>query len=284
MRKGPQNRIVGLPVWRTAFALVRPGSRGRRALTTFGVLLLGGIAFVFGRSIKPAESGRADPPLQPRSTTGVPSGLYDQNMEGRVVAYINDNEAIYRTELAEYLIARFGMERQEFFVNRIIIDRSLQGEGDLHHRRPDRRPSSARTAEEHRRRSHGRDLPEGNPVALPQDDLRVEGRRHPPQADARRPVPADDRPDRGRPRAGHRRPASTSVQCRMILCRDKNEAMAKWLKITNSADAEKEFYEEASHQGDARMASVKGEIPPIHMHFGDKRTSSARRSVSSRTR
>ena len=272
MWKGPQNRIVGLPVWRTAFALVGPGSRGRRALSMFGVLLLGGIAFIFGRSIGLESSNAQTPPprqLSPGLTSSLPSG-YTPDEGGRVVAYINDNEPIYRIELAEYLIARFGAERLEFFVNRIIIERACKAKGIF--------ITDAQIEAQFRA-----DLKSiGGGVSAQLFQTEILSRYHKTifewKEDVIRPkmmLGALCRPlvvlTEADLKEGFEARYGPRVQCRMILCRDKNEAMAKWLKIDNSADRELAFLDEASHQGDARMASVKGEIPPIHQHFGDKR-------------
>jgi hypothetical protein len=270
MRKGPQNRIVGLPLWRTAFALVGPGSRGRQTLTTFGVLLLGGVAFVFGRSIGLQTTG-AQTPNQPRQLApGVTTGLYEPSMEGRVVAYINDNEPIYRTELAEYLIARFGMQRLEFFVNRIIIERACKAKNVF--------ITDAQIEAQFREDLKGI----GQGITAELFEKEILSRYHKTvfewKEDVIRPklmLGALCRPmivlTEADLKEGFEARYGPRVQCRMILCRDKTEAMSKWLKIDNSANKELAFLEEASHQGDSRMASVKGEIPPIHQHFGDKR-------------
>jgi hypothetical protein len=270
MWKGPQNRIVGLPVWRTAFALVGPGSRGRQALTTFGILLLGGVAFVFGRSIGLQSTEAQQPMQQPRTLSPSIQSGYTADDAGRVVAYIYDNDPIYRIELAEYLIARFGAERLEFFVNRIIIERACKAKGIV--------ITDAMIEDQFREDLKG--IGQGITPELFQKEIlsRYHKTIYEWKEDVIRPklmlgalcrpmvvLTESDLHEGFEARYGPR------VQCRMILCTTKNEAMAKWLKITNSTNVQAAFLEEAGHQGDARMASVKGEIPPIHKHFGDPR-------------
>ena len=255
------------------------GSVGRRILTSTGVLLLGGLAFLFGRSIG-LQTINADPP---RQTSASPSGempSYSDAYKGRVVAYINDNEPIYREELAEYLIARFGADRLEFFVNRIIIEHACKAKGIF--------VTDAQI--DHQLREDLKGI--GNGITQQLFEKEILSRYHKTlfewKEDVIRPklmLGALCRPmihlSEADLQEGFEARYGPRVQCRMILCKDQNEASMKWARIREAAKIgenefdpakmETAFLDEASHQGDSRLASVKGEIPPIHMHFGDHR-------------
>ncbi|HEX3313662.1 MAG TPA: hypothetical protein VHR72_02170 [Gemmataceae bacterium] len=278
MSKGPRNRIVGLPLWRTALALVGKGSVGRRILTSTGVLFLGGLAFLFGRSIG-LQTINATPP-QPSTTAPGEMQMYSDAYKGRVVAYINDNEPIYREDLAEYLIARFGAERLEFFVNRIIIEHACKAKGIF----------VTDTQIELQLREDLKGI--GNGVTEQLFEKEILSRYHKTifewKEDVIRPklmlshlcrpmihLTEDDLKEGFEARYG------AKVQCRMILCKDQNEASTKWQRIMTGAKIEPDkidparleaaFLDEAGRQGDSRLASVKGQVPPIHTHFGDRR-------------
>jgi hypothetical protein len=269
MRKGPKNRIVGLPVLGTARALVGPGSAGRRMLALFGIMLLGGVAFVFGRSIG-QQTVTANPPPPTTNSTGMPSP-YPAEYEGRVVAYIYNNEPIRREELAEYLIARFGADRLEFFVNRIIIERACKEKQIF--------ITDAEIENQFRKDLTGI----GGGITEQIFQKEILSRYHKTvfewKEDVIRPklmLTALCRPTIHLSEAdlqeGFEARYGPKVKCRMILCRDQNEASTKWTKIEKSGNIEAAFLTEAGQQGqDPRLASVKGEIPPIHKHFGDPR-------------
>jgi hypothetical protein len=94
------------------------------ACGTAGVIAL---AFCWGRWGALSEAA-ANPPgaggPEPLSVTPTP-GEYAT----RPVAYIYNSIPITREDLGEYLIARFGPERIDFFVNRRIIERECQSRG-----------------------------------------------------------------------------------------------------------------------------------------------------------
>ena len=278
MSKGPRNRIVGLPLWRTALALVGKGSVGRRILTSTGVLFLGGLAFLFGRSIG-LQTINANPP-QPGAISSGDMQSYSDAYKRRVVAYINDSEPIYREELAEYLIARFGSERLEFFVNRIIIEHACKAKGIV--------VTDANIEIQLRADLQGI----GPSITEQMFEKEILSRYHKTifewKEDVIRPklmLNALCRPmihlTEAELQEGFEAKYGPKVQCRMILCKDPNEASTKWQRIMTAAKTgenqfdpkliEAGFLDEASKQGDSRLASVKGQVPPIHMHFGDRR-------------
>ena len=80
------------------------------------VASVGVAAFLVGRK----QNAQATQP----GTTLVPS-MSPQDIEAysrRVVAYVYNDISVTRAELGEYLIARFGLERLEFLVNRKIVE------------------------------------------------------------------------------------------------------------------------------------------------------------------
>lgn len=60
----------------------------------------------------------ADPPAAPAK----PAAANNPNANRRIVAFIHGNMPVYRDELADYLIARGGMDKLELLVNSRIID------------------------------------------------------------------------------------------------------------------------------------------------------------------
>ena len=248
MVKGPRNRIVGLPVWRTALALVGKGSVGRRILTSTGVLVLGGLAFLVGRSIG-LQSGDAQQPTQygTISSGPRPSG-YSPEYQGRVVAYINDSEPIYREELAEYLIARFGADRLEFFVNRIIIEHACKAKHIV--------ITDANIEIQFQRDLEG--IGQGITAEMFQKEIlsRYKKTLFEWKEDVIRPklmLGALCRPmvhlTEPELQEGFEAKYGAKVQCRMILCTSPNEASAKWAKIRQASRRQRERRSEENRGG-----------------------------------
>ena len=95
---------------------------GRRSAASVLVLTgAAGIGFWLGRG-GPESAALAAPPNPPVANTpgspAAPTSDYSQ----RVVAYIHGTVPVTREELGEYLIARYGHDRLEMFVNRRIIE------------------------------------------------------------------------------------------------------------------------------------------------------------------
>jgi hypothetical protein len=105
-----------------------PGKWVMRNLVMLGAILgIAILAFCWGRNgarsqtPAPTPASAADPRLPP-----LPSPA---SYTGRVVAYIYNSVPVTREELGEYLIARLGMERVEFLVNRKIIEHVAKSKG-----------------------------------------------------------------------------------------------------------------------------------------------------------
>jgi hypothetical protein len=186
----------------------------------------------------------------------------------RVVAYVN-NQPVSREELGEYLIARFGVERLEFMVNRKIVETECRkhnisvtdDEVNAHHR------SELNTL--------------GGAVPLTEEDFvknilkRFGKTLYEWKEDVIRPkimmeklvqnsVKITDKDVR----EGFEARYGPKVECRMIVLEKGDRFRHEvWNEVRQSREA---FIAKAQKQFIPTLASAEGRVPPIHKHFGDK--------------
>jgi hypothetical protein len=106
---------------------MRIGGR-RNAASVFGVAGAAAIGFWLGRG-GPESVAVAGPPAPPATPPVANAPGSPSDYSQRVVAYIHGTVPITREELGEYLIARYGHDRLEVFVNRRIIEIACQKRG-----------------------------------------------------------------------------------------------------------------------------------------------------------
>jgi hypothetical protein len=106
-----------------------PARGAGRTRVVFGlaVVAVAVLAFCWGRSgaQPPAPQVPVVPKVVPPATPPAPPSDYAR----RVVAHIYNSVPITREEFGEYLIARYGAERIDNFVNRRIIEVACQSQG-----------------------------------------------------------------------------------------------------------------------------------------------------------
>ena len=103
-----------MPIWLTK---LRPSPWLLRKLLMLAILVGVGVgSFFYGR--RPHANASKETGFDEIEKRGPTDPEYFK----RVVAYLYDDRPIYRAELGEYLIQRFGAERLEFMVNRRIVE------------------------------------------------------------------------------------------------------------------------------------------------------------------
>jgi PPIC-type PPIASE domain len=101
------------------------GRKWRIVLASLGVAgALGVLCWFRGGSAPEVQAQTPTQAMQPVQLPQAPPPSSDYT--NRVVAYYYGNEAITREQLGDYLIARYGAERLELMVNKMIIDRACQ--------------------------------------------------------------------------------------------------------------------------------------------------------------
>jgi hypothetical protein len=280
MFKKVRDRVVRLPAamrkvpatvrgWRLPSPPPFVGNLLRKSLVPLSLLLMSGVAFFLGRSIGVNGAG-AQQPQPPQSFQAKTGDGYTEDEKARVVAYIYDREPIYRVELAEHLIARFGAERLEFLVNRIIVERACkarnifvtdaeveaQFRADMMAIGPH---MTAATFQKEILSRYNKSL-----IEWKEDVLRPKLML----SKLCRPMVTVTEEDL---RHGFEGRYGPKVQCRMISCKDMNTALKIWNKISHASNVEQAFLEEAKQQYINELAATAGHIPPIHKHFGDAR-------------
>jgi hypothetical protein len=247
---------------------IKPNPWLSRKLLMAAVLIAVGVgAFCWGR-----RHANAQPPggsNNAEAKDGRPEGYGT-----RIVAYYH-NQPVFREELGEYLIQRFGAERVAFLVNRKIVEAEC------------RKHNIVVTDEEVNYRYRTELLTYGGgQVALTEADFvnnflrRFNKTLFEWKEDVIRPklmmeklvrssikITNDDVKDGFEARYGPK------VECRMIVLKDDHRVVDEvWTKIHNSPQA---FLVEAEHQFIPTLAKAKGLVPPIHKHFGDKKLEDA---------
>jgi len=235
----------------SVLSLWRPG------LTAAGLLVLLVLSFCWGRYCTQPVVVAQD---------SLSQSLDDGPYSKRPVAYIYGTQAITREELGEYLIARLGVQRVEFLVNRRIIEAACQAKGIV---------VSDQDVEEQFKREM---LAIGKHVTA--DDFekqiltRVNKSMYEWKEDVLRPKIAMTRLCQDRivvlpeelTRAFEAK-YGPKVQCRMIVLEEKNPQR---FDIQQEARQSEEKFLEYARQGIIpAIAAQGGRVPPIHKHFGD---------------
>ena len=99
----------------------------RRWLMATGTTAAVAAALVYWQisPLKPA-SAQAAPPAPTNSAPSQDAPAYASDYSKRVVAYVHDSVPVTREQLGEYLIARYGNEKLELMVNKMIIDEACK--------------------------------------------------------------------------------------------------------------------------------------------------------------
>lgn len=234
-----------------------------------GMLVIGAVAFFLGRSIGLGQLGAQ----QPNASLGDPKAAaaanpYGDEYSGRVVAYIYGNVPITRQDLAEHLISRYGPERIEFLVNRMIVERACKQAGifvtdneievqfqkDLRSFGPH---MTAKLFQEQILSRYKKTIYEWKEDVVRQK-LMLAKLVYPTVV-----VTEEDIHKGFEARFGPK------VQCRMIVFQNDQLAIKTWQAINSSGNIEKGFKEEAQKQFIPDLAATAGKIDPIHKHFGD---------------
>lgn len=233
----------------------------RKLLLAAVLIAVGAGAFCWGRRYAHATppGSNANPAL---ASSADPQGT-------RVVAYIN-SQPIYREELGEYLIARYGADRVEFLVSRKIVEAECKKynivvtDADVNYRYLQEL------------RSFG-----GAAGALSEADFVSKILRpfnktlYEWKEDVIRPklmmeqlVRATIRITDADIREGFEARFGPKVQCRMLVLKDDHRVVDEvWAKVRNNPA---EFIVECKKQFIPELAKKEGVMPPIHKHFGDK--------------
>jgi hypothetical protein len=196
-------------------------------------------------------------------------GADAKNYDPNVVAYMYDNLPVTRAELGEYLIARFGGERLEFLVNRKIVEiecykRSIVvTEAEVEDRFQRDLKAFGTHITEHDfvnsiLRRFGKTLYEWKEDVI-RPKLMMEKLVRPLVQ-----ITDQDLHEGFEARYGPK------VKCRMIVIDAKAGAKVATDVYQEACKGPKEFDEAASKQFIPNLAAAKGEVPPIHKHFGDK--------------
>ena len=248
---------------RDFLAKIIPTTSVAKKLMILGVLIgVGTGAFFWGRHHADAQNKVAG---TPHETTA--------NYNSRIVAYLYDGKPVYREELGEYLIARFGAERLEFMINRKIVEIECA-----------KRNITASDAEvEHRFKqdlySFGSALTEKDFVnnilkrfnktlyEWKEDVIR-------PKIMMEKLVRSQIKITENDIREGYEARFGPKVECRMIVLAGDNLKVAQdvWTKVKGSRI---EFDIEAKKQAIRNLAETGGKVPAIHKHFGDKKLEQA---------
>lgn len=103
-----------------------------RIVISAGVFGLAAVGFLWSRSGSLPRATAAPPPAPPQQAQPAPvttAHHETSDYSKRVVAYVYDTVPLTREELGEYLIARFGKDRVNNFVNRRIIEMAAKERG-----------------------------------------------------------------------------------------------------------------------------------------------------------
>lgn len=234
-----------------------------KKLLLAGVLIaVGAGAFCWGRHYAAAKSAQSA--VEQAVNAATPDG-----QGTRVVGYYY-NQPIFREELGEFLIARFGAERLDFLINRKIVEAECRKYGitvtdaDVEYRF------------QYDLKTFGGSGPALTEAQFANDFLRRFNKTiYEWKEDVIRPklmmeklVRATIKIGDQDVREGFEARYGPKVECRMIvLPKDHLKVNEVWAKVRTSRDA---FIEEAKSQAIPKLAADKGKVPPIHMHFGDK--------------
>ena len=209
------------------------------------------------------------PSLREASIARKPKTAGQKVTDTRIVAYYH-NQPVFREELGEYLIQRFGAERIAFLVNRKIVEAEC------------RKYNIVVTDDEVKFRYNEELLTYGGgKIALTEADFvnnflrRFNKTLFEWKEDVIRPklmmeklVRANLKITDADVRDGFEARYGPKVECRMLVLKDDHRVVDQvWTKIHNSPAL---FIAEAKSQFIPNLAKTDGLVPPIHKHFGDK--------------
>jgi hypothetical protein len=247
-----------MPLWLTK---LQPNPWLLRKLIMLAILVgvgLGG--FLYGR--RHADAAKNDLSSIEQATPR------DPEYYKRVVGYLFDNQPIYRAELGEYLIQRFGADRLDYMVNRRIVEMECQkysisvSDGEVEARfQQDLQSFGTHITEKEFVNSILRRFNK-TLYEWKEDVIR-------PKIMMEKLVHATVQIKDADLREGFDARYGPKVECRMIVIEKGNLPVAQ--KVWDSARKGREsFMEEARKQFIPNLAMEMGKVPPIHKHFGDK--------------
>lgn len=232
-----------------------------KKLLLAAVLIAVGVgAFCWGR-----RYANATPP----ASADTPPANYPEGYGTRIVAYYH-NQPVFREELGEYLIARYGVDRLEFLVNRKIVEAECRKynivvtDADVEYRFRNELqaygggqiPLTEADFVNNILRRFGKTLFEWK-----EDVIR-------PKIMMEQLVRASIKITDDDVRQGFEARYGPKVECRMLVLQDDMHVVNEvWNKVHNSPTA---FMEQAKSQAIPKLAKDEGRVPPIHKHFGDK--------------
>ena len=249
------------------FKRIRPSAPAWRKIGLAGFVAgVAALAFFCGRHGAPRAVAQAPINFGPNERPG-------DDYKRRVVAFINGNVPITREELGEYLIARYGAQRVEYLVNRRIIEmacaqsRITVSDAEVDAQiREDLKLFGGNVTEKQFvndiLKRYNKTLYEWREdVIRPKLALAkfCRGQVHVTDEDIQKAFEAH---------------YGEQVKCRMLVLQRElgHQAAEIWAKV-KASDAE--FDQRASSQPIPQLAARKGEIPPIHKHFGDDKIEKA---------
>jgi parvulin-like peptidyl-prolyl isomerase len=235
------------------------GRKWRLGLAFLGVAgALGALCWFRSGS---APEAQAQTPNQIRAAQPAPlpqAPPSSSDYKERVVAYIG-NEPVTREQLGEYLITRYGAERLELMVNKMIIDRACQ------ERHLD--VTAAEVEAELAKNLEGMKINQTefvNKVLKSYKKNLTEWKE-----DVIRPKLQLDKMCRNRVkyteedvRSAFEAYYGEKVECRIIMWpkEEKQRVLKEYAKYRDSED---EFANAAKHQASSQLAAVGGKLPPI---------------------
>src|SRR5207253_353979 len=115
---------MGLSLWRRLW----PRPNWEKIVQACGLLALGTVGYFVGRHGILSQATAVPPPPAPGGAQTAPPALMPgvSDYSRRAVAYIYGNIMVSREDLGEYLIARFGAEKLDLFVNKLIIEHACK--------------------------------------------------------------------------------------------------------------------------------------------------------------
>lgn len=191
-----------------------------------------------------------------------------ESRDGRIVAYIGNNP-VFREELGEYLIERFGPERLEFMVNRRIVEIECAKHGirctndEVEYRfRQDlssfgKLPLTEKEFVQSVLKRFGKTL-----VEWKEDVIR-------PKILMEKLVRAQVKVTDQEVINGFEARFGPKVECRMIVVQGNNSAVLQET-YNRARQGREQFIAEAKKNFIPSLAQEEGKVPAIHKHFGDK--------------
>lgn len=233
----------------------------------FGMLVIGVVCYFWGRlGMQNARTHARTDPLRSGQLVD-DQGEYSK----RVVAYLYDNVPVSREELGEFLIARFGVERLPFMIDRHIVELAAKARGITV---TDQMVEAQLDLDI---KSYGPNI--GRKDFVNQILKRVNKTLYEWKEDVVRPklmlkqlVEPEIQVTEEDVQKGFEGRYGPKVECRWIIMPDTPQKFKIWEKVK---DNEAEFQRVATTLNLPQLCAVGGKTPPIHKHFGDPRIEQA---------